>query len=180
MCCECHVTCLSVWLTSDPHIKGSMLYCQGDRPKLPIFKPVLHAVSHSFNDVSSTCCLHLSRWTLTVTGVCWPVAGKSRTLTEWHRIDGPAAWRSSDCGARPERGRSNMASAGCLLPSPAQVRLPQISLHKEQLPLTAHVSKHLSSVYHLRSISMHMYSYKYHVSVQSAQLWSKKPVTVGD
>ena len=51
----------------------------------------------SVHDMSSPS----SRWTLTVTVVCWPVAGRSRTLMESHRIDGLAACRSSNSGARP-------------------------------------------------------------------------------
>lgn len=42
-----------------------------------------------------------------------------------HHIDGPGVCQSFESGARLERERSNMASAGCLLVLPAQVRLSQ-------------------------------------------------------
>lgn len=109
-----HDTLLTVWLIDDPYI-------QSIHEHFLCFMQV-------FTSLNMSPSLHLSRWTLTETGVCWPVAGTSSTPTELHRTDGPAACRSSNSGARPGRGRSNMASAGCLLPSPAQVRLSHISL----------------------------------------------------
>lgn len=65
------------------------------------------------------------RWTQTVTGAYLPVSGMSLTMTASHLIGGLAVYQSSDSGAKLGRGQSNMASAGCWLVLPAQVRPSQ-------------------------------------------------------
>lgn len=69
----------------------------------------------------------LPRWTQTVTWVCWQVAGRSRILMVLHHIDGLAVCQSFNSGERLGWGQSNMASAGCLQESHAQVGLSQLN-----------------------------------------------------
>lgn len=69
----------------------------------------------------------LPRWTQMATWVCWQVAGSNRILMALHRIDGLAVCQSSNSGERMGWGQSNMASAGCLQESHAQVGLSQLN-----------------------------------------------------
>lgn len=87
-----------------------MLLCSGSE-----LKRYLHAMTSS-----------PSRWTPMTTGVCLPVGGMSRTMMALHLTDGLAVYQSSNSGAKVGQRQSNMASAGCWLVLPAQVRSSQL------------------------------------------------------